>query len=160
MSPEDYDLTLVHARDQVARAAADMRQVVGTSAALGVWMRKSSYQRALTAQEHGLHHTHRTDLQTLICTCGLRVPVDTDRDPLNQPGHLDRNLREVRLVMGALRTGTPPGPATCLQVHCSHCPWTKPVTCLGLRRWTGALHLLLRHPRLLPTPRRQPTVLS
>jgi hypothetical protein len=110
MLPEPYDLSLVHAKERVAAAHADMKEVVGTPAAMFVWMRKASYERALHAQERGLHHIHRliSDVGA-ACTCGRVVPLDAAGDPLNQPGHLDRNLREIWIVPTALREISPRG---------------------------------------------------
>ena len=161
MVPEPYDLSLVHAKERVAAAHADMREVVGTPAAMFVWMRKASYERALHAQEQGLHHIHRIigDVGA-ACTCGRVVPLDAARDPLNQPGHLDGRLREIWIVPTVLREIAPRGNSEGVRLHCSRCAWSATPSCGRERRWAGKLHLLRRHPLLLLEQRRRPEGLS
>lgn len=157
MLPEPYDLSLVQAEERVAAAQADMREVVGTPAAMFVWMRKASYERALQAQEQGLHHIHRIiGVVGAACTCGRVVPLDAARDSLNQPGHLDRRLREIWIVPTALREFSLQDSSECVRLHCSRCAWTATPNSAATRRWVGRLHLLRRHPSLLVLQRRRP----
>lgn len=159
--PEPYDLSLVYANKRVEAAQADMARVIGTPEAMFVWMRKASYERALHAQEQGLHHIHRviSDVGT-ACTCGRVVPLDAARDPLNQPGHIDRSLREIWVVPTVLREIPPRGSSECVRLHCSRCAWSATPSSARKRRLAGRLHLLRRHPLLLLHPRRQPQELS